>query len=723
MDGWIWSDLTPIIGSIRWLKPASASRSGLCPCSANATLPALSDRSIQNLKFKIPSQTRMNIPRLHPDTIDDVKHRVDIVDVVSEHVVLRKQGKDFVGLCPFHDDKSPSFSVSPSKQFYYCFSCGAGGNSIKFLMELGKRSFSDVVLDLARRYQVPVKTLEPAQRQELQRQISLREQLYEVLALTGRFYEHALRQPQGEAALAYLKSRQLTNDIIQQFQLGYAPAGWQTLYGYLVEQKRYPVELVEQAGLIIPRQGERGYYDRFRDRLMIPIHDLQGRVIGFGGRTLGDEQPKYLNSPETELFDKGKTLYGMDKARAAIAKQDQAIVVEGYFDVIALHAAGITNTVASLGTALSLAQIRQILRYTESKQVILNFDADAAGTKAAERAIGEVADLAYQGEVQLRILNIPDGKDPDEFLRTHPPKEYQTLLDQAPLWLDWQIQQVLDQTDLTQADQFQQSTQEIAKLLGNLPNATLRTHYIHQCAERLSQNNARLAVQLESDLRTQVRGQRWHGRSQKWQRPGDRTLLEESEANLLRLYLHMPPYRTLITESLEERDLDFSLGHHRFLWQQMMQIEEQQGQVEHKELEVRIESVLPSAPPPRLDLISLLQDRCTEHPEHSALVYSLFQLDEKTKRDIVRAPLVVRASIASLERVMCEKRRRHFLELWKQTDYVNAPDLCQYYQQQIYAENQRIEELDQQQRQVTFDDLAKIPWVGEFYDALCGAQE
>ncbi|PSB14265.1 DNA primase, partial [filamentous cyanobacterium CCP2] len=520
----------------------------------------------------------MDIPRLHPDTIDDVKHRVDIVDVVSEHVVLRKQGKDFVGLCPFHDDKSPSFSVSPGKQFYYCFSCGAGGNSIKFLMELGKRSFADVVLDLARRYQIPVKTLEPAQRQELQRQISLREQLYEVLALAGRFYEHALQQSQGEAALTYLKSRQLSNETIQQFQLGYAPAGWQTLYGYLVEQKRYPVELIEKAGLIIPRQGERGYYDRFRDRLMIPIHDLQGRVIGFGGRALGDEQPKYLNSPETELFDKGKTLYGLDKARTAIAKQDRAVVVEGYFDVIALHTAGITNAVASLGTAFSLAQVRQLLRYTESKQVILNFDADAAGTKAAERTIGEVADLAYQGEVQLRILNIPDGKDPDEFLRTHSPEEYQTLLESAPLWLDWQIQQVLAQTDLTQADQFQQSTQEIAKLLGNLPNATLRTHYIHQCAERLSQNNARLAVQLESDLRTQVRGQRWHGRSQKWQRPSDRTLLEESEAQLLRLYLHMPDYRLLIKESLEERDLDFSLGHHRFLWQQIMQIEETVGE-------------------------------------------------------------------------------------------------------------------------------------------------
>lgn len=271
----------------------------------------------------------MEIPRLHPDTIEAVKQRVDIVDVISEHVVLRKRGKDFTGLCPFHDDKSPSFSVSPGKQFYYCFSCGAGGNAIKFLMEVGKQSFADVVLDLARRYQVPVKTLEPAQRQELQRQLSLREQLYEVLALTAKFYEHALRQSDGKPALTYLtEKRQLNEATIQQFQLGYAPAGWQTLYGYLIEQKRFPVELVENAGLIVPRQEGRGHYDRFRDRLMIPIHDLQGRVIGFGGRTLGDEQPKYLNSPETELFDKGKTLFALDKARVAIAKADRAVVVE-----------------------------------------------------------------------------------------------------------------------------------------------------------------------------------------------------------------------------------------------------------------------------------------------------------------------------------------------------------------------------------------------------------
>ncbi|UIE36420.1 DNA primase [Leptodesmis sichuanensis] len=663
----------------------------------------------------------MDIPRLHPDTIEQIKQRLDIVDVVSEYVVLRKQGKDFVGLCPFHDDKSPSFTVSPSKQFYYCFSCGAGGNAIKFLMELGKRPFSEVMLDLARRYQVPVQTLKPEERQEFQRQVSLREQLYEILALTARFYEHALQQPQGKVALEYLQTkRRLSKDTIQQFQLGYAPGGWETLYGYLVEQKHYPTELVEQAGLLVPRKTGEGYYDRFRDRLMIPIHDLQGRVVGFGGRTLTDEQPKYLNSPETELFDKGKLLFGLDKARATIAKQDQAIVVEGYFDVIALHHAGITNAVASMGTALSSAQVKQLLRYTESRRIVLNFDADRAGTQAAERAVGEVETLAYRGDIQLRVLNIPDGKDPDEFLQHHTADQYQKLLDQAPLWLDWQIEQAIADKDLKQADQFQEAVQAIVKLLGSLPNAPLRTHYIHHCAERLSDGDSRLMLRLEEDLRLQVRGERWHGRSHKWQTRSDRNLLEESEAQLLRLYLHAPDQRSAIIIAMEERDLEFSLAHHRFLWRQIAELEGEgegergrEGEEAGSNLEDTIQNPKSKIQNPP-DLIALLQDRCTDYPGEMARLYPLFQLDEKAKRDILRAPLTIRAATAAMERIMCEKRCRHFEQLWEQTDASTAQEL-DYYQQKIYAEKRRIAELDRE-RQVTFVDLVQAPWVGDLRD-------
>jgi DNA primase len=671
----------------------------------------------------------MDIPRLHPDTIEQVKQRIDIVDVVSEHVVLRKRGKDFTGLCPFHEDKSPSFSVSPGKQFYYCFGCGAGGNAIKFLMELGKRSFGDVVLDLARRYQIAVQTLEPQDRQEFQRQLSLREQLYEILALTTKFYEHALRQPPGQSAFDYLKTeRHLRDETIQQFQLGYAPAGWQTLYGYLVEQKRYPVERVEQAGLIVPRQAGGGYYDRFRDRLVIPISDLQGRVIGFGGRTLTDEQPKYLNSPETELFDKGKTLFALDKARTAIAKQDCAVVVEGYFDAIALHAAGIENVVASLGTALSLVQVRQLLRYTESKQVILNFDADAAGAKAAERAIGEVADLAYSGEVRLRILNIPQGKDPDEFLQTHTPADYRALLEHAPLWLDWQIQQILAGRNLKQADQFQQATQEIVKLLGDIANADTRTHYVRTCAELLSQSDSRLVPLLAENLLAQVRRQRRRAPTPQGNeitisaQPSPIDSLEQAEATLLRIYLHAPVYRQQVIDALEERDLQFSLSHHRFLWRQILELEESLKSAQPQQPCADTVRVAITVPPPapaetqvlRLShdpLLETLRDRCAE-PGQLHQVYALFHLEEKTQRDIVRTALVIKAAADCLERVMCEKRYRHFSDLWQQTDLTAAPELSKYYHKQMYAEKKRIEELDRQ-RCITFAELAQSPWVGD----------
>ncbi|MBD2596093.1 DNA primase [Nostoc spongiaeforme FACHB-130] len=638
----------------------------------------------------------MYIPRLHPDTIEEIKQRADIVDVVSEHVVLRKRGKDFIGLCPFHSEKSPSFTVSQSKQMYYCFGCNAGGNAIKFLMDLGKQSFTEVVLDLARRYQVNVQTLEPEQRQELQRQLSLREQLYEVLATTANFYQHALRQTQAQKALQYLLvNRKLKEATIQQFGLGYAPAGWETLYRYLVENKHYPVQLLEKAGLIKPRKEGGGYYDVFRDRLMIPIRDIQGRVIAFGGRTLTDEQPKYLNSPETELFNKGKTLFAIDLAKTGIAQVDQAVVVEGYFDAIALHAAGINNAVASLGTALSLEQVRLILRYTDSKQLVLNFDADKAGTNAAERAIGEIADLAYKGEVQLKILNIPDGKDADEYLHTHTTEDYQSLLQNAPLWLDWQIQQITKGRDLRQAFDYQQVTQNMVKLLERIGSSETRKYYVAHCAQILSLGDAGLVRLREENLETLLGGIAPASRQQKpvtatvkkylsRQSPAplpDRSLLEQAEALLLRIYLHCPEQRQAIISELEERNLDFSLSHHRFLWGQILELTNEQ-----------------------INLISSLQDIYLELGEEIELISHLFHLNEKSKKEILRTPQVVQAATACMERVLREKRYRHFLELWQETDAETEPEREKLYYQAFYADKIKLQELDRQ-RQFSITDL------------------
>ena len=342
----------------------------------------------------------MSVPRLHPRTIEAVKERADIVDVVGEHVVLKKKGREFVGLCPFHDDKSPSMTVSPAKQFYYCFSCGAGGNSLKFLMELKRQSFSDVVMELARRYSLPVETLDVKQQERLKQQLSRRDQLHRVLSLASGFFRSNLKKPEGRQALDYLRSKRgLSEGTIEAFELGYAPEAWDGLIRHLQQAEGLAPALLEAAGLVVPRKGGNGFYDRFRHRLMVPIHDRQGRIIGFGGRSLDGSEPKYLNSPETEVFDKGKHLFGFDKAADAIRRADCAVVMEGYFDVIALHAAGIRHTVAALGTAMNSQQVTQLCRCCDSRRIVLNFDADGAGVRAAQRAIGEVEQQALQAPI------------------------------------------------------------------------------------------------------------------------------------------------------------------------------------------------------------------------------------------------------------------------------------------------------------------------------------
>ncbi len=612
----------------------------------------------------------MSAPRLHPRTIEAVKERADIVDVVGEHVVLKKKGREFVGICPFHDDKSPSMTVSPAKQFYYCFSCGAGGNSIKFLMELQRQSFSDVVLELARKYQLPVETLEGPQQERLRQQLSRRDQLHKALALAAGWFRAQLRTPEGAAALAYLREqRGLSETTLESFGLGYAPERWDGLFSHLHQVEGLAPELLEAAGLVVPRKGSsatdsRGYYDRFRHRVMVPICDRQGRIIGFGGRSLDGSEPKYLNSPETEVFEKGKHLFGLDKAVNAIRKDDRAVVVEGYFDVIALHAAGITNAVAALGTALSSQQITQLCRCCDSKRLILNFDTDRAGVRAAQRAIGEVEQLALQGQLELRVLQLPAGKDPDEFLKEHGAGDYRALLDQAPVWLDWQIDQVLEGRDLARSDQFQQSVSDLVVLLGKLPASAVRSRYLQQVAERLSGGQARLALQLEDDLRQQVKGQRWHGRSQRWEQPGEAGLRERAEAELLRLYLHCPVQRGCIRAELRRRELDdFALSHHRQLWAAISALEEDNLGVG------RLEAVNRGTDPghdlANLDLPRLLSDQLLmAQPDLLGRLTPLLEPSDVQRLSLQNPQLQLRGATAALERQRSLKRCRHLLNAW-----------------------------------------------------------
>lgn len=626
----------------------------------------------------------MNSPRLHPETIEEVQNRADIIEIISDYVVLKKKGRDFLGLCPFHAEKTPSFSVSSTKQLYHCFGCGVGGNAITFLMELGKQSFAEVILDLAQRYQVPIKTIEPEKRQELKRQLSLKEQLYEILAVACNFYRHALTQPEGEIALRYLQqTRKLSSETINSFQLGYAPSGWETLYRYLVEQKRYSVKLVEQAGLIKPRKQGNGYYDVFRDRLIIPILDIRKRVIGFGSRTLKDEKPKYLNSPETILFDKSKTLFALDKAHRSISQKDSAIVVEGYFDAIALHHYDITNSVACLGTALSKNHLRQILKYTQSKQVILNFDADQAGKKATERTISEIENLVYAGQVQLKVLNLSEGKDADEFLQTsdNAINYYRQAIKQAPLWIDWQIEQLVAGKNLKLVKDLQPIAQAMVNLLSKIIDNNLRNHYLQVCAQLLSQGDNRIIPQNLASLKAQItvdNSQIIEKEQIKVSVSPEDYLLAQAESLLLKIYLHLPLYREKIILLLEEKDIVFTSKLYRDLWLQI----------------VTIESKLNNFPDFNNQLLLFCQNQLLESFSQNQSLKSLLYLDEKGKQDLLNPDQQIFHAILMMKKVSYERLKLHYTKKLKTLNFSEHTQEIKALYQTINNTQQKIDKLN-----------------------------
>ena len=361
--------------------------------------------------------------------IQELLSRVDIVDVVGRHVQLKKTGANLMGLCPFHGEKSPSFSVSPSKQFYYCFGCGASGDAVRFLTEHTGASFREAVADLAQQVglQVPDDERNPEERAQAARQKEQQASLTDVLARAADHYRKQLRA--SPRAIDYLKGRGLTGEIAARFGLGYAPDGWRNLSSVF---PRYDDPLLAESGLVILHEAEGGAdekrYDRFRDRVMFPIRSVQGEVIGFGGRVLDRGEPKYLNSPETPVFVKGRELYGLFEARAAMRGRGYALVVEGYMDVVALAQLGFENAVATLGTACGEEHVRKLFRFTES--VVFSFDGDAAGRRAAGRAMEAALPFATDTR-SIRFLFLPPEHDPDSYVREHGAEAFERCVTEA----------------------------------------------------------------------------------------------------------------------------------------------------------------------------------------------------------------------------------------------------------------------------------------------------
>lgn len=406
------------------------------------------------------------------ELIEEVRTRNDIVEVISGYVRLQKKGSNYFGLCPFHNEKSPSFSVSPGKQMYYCFGCGAGGNVITFLMEYENQTFPEAVRMLAQRAGIALPEADDSK--EARQADSRRAKLLEINKEAAKYFYYQLRTERGSVGMEYLRKRELSDETMNHFGLGYANKYSNDLIQYL-KSKGYSEDLIRDAGLCNVDE-KHGMYDKFWNRVMFPIQDINHRVIGFGGRVMGDGKPKYLNSPETEIFDKSRNLYGLNFARTS--RKGNVILCEGYMDVIAMHQAGFTQAVASLGTAFTSGQASLLRRY--ANEILLSYDSDGAGVNAALRAIGILKEAGMTG----RVINLEPYKDPDEFIKALGGEEFQKRLDHAENSFFFELRQLQKNYDLSDPEQKTAFHREIARKLCTFSEEVERENYIEAVAQK-----------------------------------------------------------------------------------------------------------------------------------------------------------------------------------------------------------------------------------------------
>lgn len=416
--------------------------------------------------------------RIPQGFIDDLLDRLDIVDVVGARIDLRKTGKNYSARCPFHNEKTPSFSVSPDKQFFYCFGCGAGGNAIGFVMDHDHLSFPEAVENLARHCGMEV----PREANRDSAIDTYRRKLYKVMEDADRFYRTQLRQHgDKDIAIKYLKKRGLSGTISSTFGIGFAPQGWDNLITHLCQHDDDIKTLID-AGLIVQKEdGRKKTYDRFRNRIIFPIRDTRGRTIGFGGRVLDDSKPKYLNSPETPIFHKGRELYGLYEAHKALGTITSLVVVEGYMDVVALNQHGIHNVVATLGTAATVDHLEKLFRYTSD--VIFCFDGDSAGVKAAERALETCLPAMTDGRT-ARFLFLPDGEDPDTLVRKLGKDSFNQMLDNAQPLSDFLFSHLEEGINLATLDGKARLSQLAAPMVNKLPKGVFQNLMLRELAKR-----------------------------------------------------------------------------------------------------------------------------------------------------------------------------------------------------------------------------------------------
>ena len=430
--------------------------------------------------------------RYSDEIIEEVRSSNDIVDVISQYVTLKRSGRNYFGLCPFHKEKSPSFSVSPDKQIFHCFGCGVGGNVFHFLSKIENITFRESIEELAERAGITLPVLDS---REDTKQMELKTKVYEINALAAQFYHENLYKPSSKIAQEYIKKRKLDNKTLQSFLIGYS-GNFDELY-QMLKQKGYTEEQMMASSMIV--KSDRGrYLDRFRKRVMFPIQDVRGKIIAFGGRVLDDSKPKYMNSPETIVYSKGRHLFGMNLAKNSGSKK--IIIVEGYMDAISLHQRGINNAVASLGTALTEAQGRLLRKYSE--QVIIGYDADGAGQAATLRGLEILQNLGCD----IRILQIEGAKDPDEFVVKYGPERFNLYVEKAISLIEYKVKMLKKELNIDNANDKIKFLNEIAKLLSKITNELEKEVYVEKIAKEYGISQEAIYAQINKLMYANQKG-------------------------------------------------------------------------------------------------------------------------------------------------------------------------------------------------------------------------
>jgi DNA primase len=477
------------------------------------------------------------MPSIPQDFIDLVRSSTDIVGLISQYVPLKATGASFKGLCPFHSEKTPSFHVNPERQIFHCFGCGQGGDAFKFLMLYEKLSFVEAIHQLASRagLQVP-RSSAASQREEDERSNLLK--LHEEAA--KYFRSQLLESKEGAKALDYLKKRGLSTETLSSYGFGWAPDEWSGLVDHLGRRGASPAHL-ERAGLAVPRKSGKGVYDRFRSRVMIPIRGESGKIVAFGGRILGPGEPKYLNSPESPIYNKSALLYGFDRAKEAIRKEGYAILMEGYLDCLQAYQAGIGQAVACCGTSLTKGHTRLLRRYTE--RVVVNFDPDEAGVRAARRSI----DLLLEEGFEVRVMRLPEGEDPDSFILKRGGDRYRELLSKALSLVDFLIAEAGKRYDVGDPRGKAAFLNDVLPVIGKIPNRVERVGYIGPLAEHAGITDQTVLNELRRHVEIQAH---------RFQLPTVETcVLRPAERDLIRWLISTPEESGILAE-IEEEDLE-----------------------------------------------------------------------------------------------------------------------------------------------------------------------